>query len=348
MPNSSQAPPLESVASQFRAFAEECRQFSPLYERLAMGIAEDPEVMTLAAQARRGERAPNLFLAAVQYLVLKGTRHPVAQFYKDGSAPLDDPYRDFRAFCLEHAAMIEALITTGMVQTNEVRRSALLLPAFVLVSREAQGRPLYLLAIGAAAGLNLLWDRYGYDYGNGLRSGDLTSPVQIRCSLRGSLTPSVPATLPEVGHRIGVDLNPIDVCRPDETLWLRSLLWPGETERTRLLEEAVAVAREERPQIVAGDGVELLPELLADVPREAALCIFRVFTNLPPAAREQFSALSARHGARQDLWVISTRRGAREGASTLALVSYRNGVRSEAIIANCENHGRWLEWLMES
>ena len=71
-----------------------------------------------------------------------------------------------------------------MVQTNEVRRSALLLPAFFLVSREAQGRPLYLLEIGTAAGLNLLWDRYGYDYGNGLRSGDL-------------------------------DLNPIDVSRPD-------------------------------------------------------------------------------------------------------------------------------------
>ena len=184
MPNPSQAPPSESVASQFQAFAEKCRQFSPLYERLAMGIAEDPEVMTLAAQARRGERTPNLFLAAVQYLVLKGTRHPVAQFYKDGAAPLDDPYPDFRAFCLEHAAAIKALITTRMVQTNEIRRSALLLPAFVLVSREAQGRPLYLLEIGVAAGLNLLWDRYGYDYGNGLRSGDL-------------------------------DLNPIDVSRPD-------------------------------------------------------------------------------------------------------------------------------------
>ena len=153
--NPSHVTVLESVSGQFRAFAEECRQFSPLYERLAMGIAEDPEVMTLAAQARRGERAPNLFLAAVQYLVLKGTRHPVAQFYKDGSEPLDDPYRDFRAFCLEHAATITALITTRMVQTNEVRRSALLLPAFVLVSREAQGRPLYLMEIGAAAGLNL-------------------------------------------------------------------------------------------------------------------------------------------------------------------------------------------------
>ena len=31
----------------------------------------------------------------------------------------------------------------------------------------------------------------------------------------------------------------------------------------------------------------------------------------------------------------------------MALVSYRNGVRSEAVLANCENHGKWLEWLNE-
>ena len=288
---------VDSVSIQFQAFAIECRKSSPLYGRLAKGVAEDPEILTLAANARRGERIPNLLLAAVQFLLLKGTQHPVATFYKHGYASLGDAYPHFRAFCLEHASTIKELISTRMVQTNEVRRSALLLPAFVLVSREARGRPLYLLEIGAAVGLNLLWDRYGYDYGNGLRSGDSNSPVQIRCSLRGSLTPSVPAILPEVRRRIGVDLNPIDVRRPDETLWLRSLLWPGETERARLLEKAVAVARRERPKIVAGDGVELLPELLAEVPREAALCIFRVFTNLPPAAREQFGALIARHGA---------------------------------------------------
>ena len=166
----------------------------------------------------------------------------------------------------------------------------MLRPAFTLVSREAQGRPLYLLEIGAAAGLNLLWDRHGYDYGNGLRSGNLNSSVQITCSLRGEFAPSIPATLPEVGGRAGVDLNPIDANDLEQTRWLRSLVWPGDEERARMLENAVAVAREDQLKIARGDGVALLPQLLADVPREAALCIFRVFTNLPPRAREQFAA----------------------------------------------------------
>lgn len=38
----------------------------------------------------------------------------------------------------------------------------------------------------------------------------------------------------------------------------------------------------------------------------------------------------------------------REGESLLALVSYRGGVRREAVLANCENHGKWLEWRVEN
>ena len=347
----SKAPPtpvLEAVAGQFRVFTTECRESSPLYAGLATGIANDPEILELAAQARRGERVPNLLLAAVQFLLLKGAPHPLARFYEHGSGSREDPYPPFRAFCLEHAGRIIELIASRTVQTNEVSRCALLLPAFVLVSREAKGRPLYLLEIGAAAGLILLWDLYGYNYGNKIRSGDRASPVQIGCELRGASTPDVPITLPAVERRIGVDLNPIDIDDTEQTLWLRSLVWPEEGERARLLENAITVARGNKPDMVAGDGIALLPELLAGVPEDAALCIVRVFTNLPPAARDQFTASIAEHGKRRDLSVVSTRRGAREGESLLALVSYRNGVTSEAVLANCENHGKWLEWLIES
>ncbi len=348
MSNRSQTPVLETVSGQFQTFARQCRESSPLYARLATGIADDREILTLAARAQKGERAANLLLAAVQFLLLKGTRHPLAAFYENPSATLEDPYPHFRTFCLEYAGEITAILATHRVQTNEVRRSALLLPAFVLVSRQARGRPLYLLEIGAAAGLNLLWDRYGYDYGNGLRSGEPRSPVQIGCVLRGTLTPPVPATLPEVSRRLGVDLDPVDVSDPEETLWLRSLIWPGNEERARLLENAITVAREETPEIIAGDGAVLLPELLADVPGDAALCVVRVFTNLSPVAREQFAESIARHGSRRDLSVISTRRGARDDQAALALVSYKNGARHETHLANGENHGVWLEWLVDT
>lgn len=336
------------VSRQFEAFARECRGTSPLYERLALSIADDPEILALATHTRKDERIPNLFLASIRFLLLKGTPHGLAKFYESGFGAGDDPYPVFRAFCLEHAARIIEVISTRAVQTNEVSRSALLLPALVRVSHQAEGRPLYLLEIGAAAGLILLWDRYGYDYGNGVRSGDPDSPVQIQCELRGPSTPPIPATPPAVCRRIGVDLNPIDIDDTEQTLWLRSLVWPGNEKRAELLENALAVARRDKPKIVKGDGVALLPGLLADVPAEAALCIIRIFTNLPPEARDRYNASISRYGAQRDLWAISTRSGARNDESTLALGSYRNGVRNEALLSRCENHGRWLEWLMES
>lgn len=132
---------------------------------------------------------PNLFLAAVQHLLLKGTPHPLSEFYKSSDRTADraeDPNPKFRSFCLEHIEEIRRLISARSVQTNEVGRSALLLPAFVLVSRQAQRRPLHLVEIGASAGLNLLWDRYGYDYGDGQRYGDGNSLSRSHAHYEGT------------------------------------------------------------------------------------------------------------------------------------------------------------------
>ena len=194
---------MQSLAQDFERFGkEECFTSCPLYVRLSLGYrgAEtDPEILAFAAHARKGEKVPNLFLAAVRFLLLRDPQHPLSVLYKSSPRPVDraeDPYPNFRSFCLEHVDEIRKLISTRSVQTNEVGRSALLLPAFVHVSRQAQGRPLHLLEIGASAGLNLLWDRYGYDYGNDQRYGDVNSPVQIRCSLKGNLPLPVAPTLP--------------------------------------------------------------------------------------------------------------------------------------------------------
>src|SRR5256886_12472437 len=56
-----------------RSANEEFHNSSPLYEHLSLAIAKDPEMLSLAAHCRKGERAPNLFFAAVHLLLLKGT-----------------------------------------------------------------------------------------------------------------------------------------------------------------------------------------------------------------------------------------------------------------------------------
>lgn len=235
-----------TLSEIFTRFArEEFHDASPLYERLALGVAQDADLLDLAAQCRKGERVPNLLFAAVHYLLLQGVALPLARFYRslggnfDGS---EDPGADFRSFCLEHAGRIRALVAVRLVQTNEVSRCAGLMLLFVEASKRTAGRPLFLVDIGASAGLNFCWDQNGYKYGHHPAVGVTNSLVQIECELRGANIPEVPALFPPVAKRVGVDLNPLDVAEEEDMLWLRALVWPEHEKRAELLRNAIARA----------------------------------------------------------------------------------------------------------
>src|SRR5712691_3822934 len=153
--------PLEALAQRFVRFADqECGAYAPFYDRLARGIAGDPELLTVAAHTRSGQQAPLLLLAAVHYLLLGGADHALGAFYPSvthrTAAPPGDPMPAFRAFCRDHRDALIELVSTGLVQPNEPRRCTFLLPAFATVARLAGGRPLALIEVGASAGLNLL------------------------------------------------------------------------------------------------------------------------------------------------------------------------------------------------
>jgi hypothetical protein len=329
----------EALSGEFRRFgSEEVYDSSPLYEKLSLSIAEDPEILALAAHAREGERVPNLFFAAAQFLLLKDAQDWGSVFSRD------DPYPKFRSFCRERKDEIRGLISSGLVQTNEVGRCAFLAPAFVSISRRAQGRPLYLIELGTSAGLNLLWDRYGYQYGEVHRGGNSKSPVQITCALKGNVVPAVPEKFPQVAGRVGVDLSPIDVRDADAALWLRAFVWPEHEKRAKLLEHAIRIARKNPPRLVAGDASAALPAILRDVPIGAVACVFRTFVALPAQSREEISKLCPRYGAERDLFVLSTRARSRID-SELRLVSFIGGIKNETALAYCDNHGRWVEWL---
>ena len=342
------APP-EVLARYYTLFASlETRQASPLYARLSTAVATDPELLALASHARKGQPVPNLLFAAVHFLLLKGTSHPLAAFYPSLSPTVEldaDPYPYFRSFCLDFQEEIRQLLGTRLVQTNEVNRCVCLLPAFALAASHAPEQPLSLIEIGTSAGLNLLWDRYSYDYGEGGRYGVLTSPVQLTCSLRGDHLPPLPAVLPEVVWRVGLDLRPINISDPEERLWLRALVWPENTDRAERLQQAFQLLEQNPPPILSGDALALLPTVLASVPQETTLCIFHSFTinQFPLEARTQFTQLLVEWGQKRPLFWISLE--SPKGATPeLALTVERNNTAVKQILARCEAHGRWLQW----
>jgi hypothetical protein len=74
--DSYQEAPREAIVQRFLHFARHTRQQgSPLYARLSAAVANDADLLDLAAHARKGQPVPNLLFAATHFLLtLPGPR----------------------------------------------------------------------------------------------------------------------------------------------------------------------------------------------------------------------------------------------------------------------------------
>lgn len=337
------------TARSFLSFAPHCVPGSPLYHELALRAAEDEELLALAAEAAAGQPPANMLLGAAHYLLLGGLDHPAAAYYPTrGGAGQPGPaaFAAFRDLCLGRRDEVAELLRRRRTQTNETRRCAYLLPAFATAAQMGGGAPLALIEVGPSAGLNMLWDRYGYSYGDGRVYGEAGSPVQIATELRGRVRPPLPDRPPEVAWRVGVELSPVDLGDPDAVRWLEALIWPENVARVERLRAAAALARAARPRIVAGDALELLPELIAEAPAGATLCVYHthVTYQLSPELRGRLDELLGREGRRRRLLRLSCE-GFGAEHPRLTLSRYEGGAAVERLLAVTSGHADWIEWL---
>ena len=246
----------QDVAGLYRDWAlGECDD-SPTYREWALGVADDPQVRDLVGSLPAAKRQPNLVLAAARW---------------HGAEP--GPYAGLRRVLTQAWHEVRATVLARATQTNEVGRCATLLP--VLAGLPG---PLALLEIGCSAGLCLFADRYGYRYTTG--NGEVTvepdegpSPVRLACAVEGAAP--LPAALPDVVWRGGLDLDPLDVHDHDAMAWLETLVWPEHDDRRARLAAAVELVRERPPaRLVRGDLRTDLPALAAEAPPEATLVVF--------------------------------------------------------------------------
>ncbi len=347
---SNQDDKLNPLSAHFRHFAEvDFRSSSPLYERLALGVADDAEMLALAAFTPPSQPPTLLLFGVVQYLLLKQPDVPLAAFYPtitNAVPPSEDPYPYFYAFCMSHRDEIIQLLTTRLVQTHEVGRCALLLPIYGIVASRTNYQSLSLVDVGCSAGLNLLWDRYAYDYGDGQLYGDAASPLKLTCELRGEHRPPLPTRLSPVANRLGIDLNPIDLRDLDAVLWLKALIWPEHTERVANLERAIEVLQQHPPHLLAGSVLDHLPQLIAATPGDTILCIYHTYSlyQLSPADRERLSGIISAASFTRDIYWFGIE-GNRDG-NFVTMTCYQHGMGEETLLARCQPHGRWLEWLI--
>ncbi len=345
----------ERLSQAWRDFAEtECGSYSPLYAAICHSVAGDPELLALVAAAPPSGQQPNVLLAAVHYLILSGVAHPLADVYAGRADPGRAPAL-FRELCLSRRYDVVRMLASRHTQTNEPGRAALLAIGLATAAEPA-GEPVGLLDAGCSAGLNLLIDRYRFDYGRAGSVGPAESPVTISCELRG--TAPVPPRLPTVAARLGIDRSPLDVTQADDARWLLACVWP-DTGRLARTAAAIELARQHRPSILRGD-------IVADL--DAALDTFDpcwpiiVLTTsacgyLTVRQRHAFLAVLERRARRQPLaWLSVDKPGVIDlipaapvtsqagAASVMGLVTFDTGTAVGRSLGLCHAHGAWLEW----
>lgn len=318
------------IADLYTWFATETAPSSPVWAELCRWIAVTEQMWPYLDSLPGQKRQPNLFLAALRYL--------------DG--PLE-PGRELLDWLQDHWPAVREVVLHRQTQTNEPGRCANLAPVIA-----ALGERIALIEVGMSAGLCLFPDRYGYRWtmpdGRTVTAGDADVAL-IDCRVSGPTPPAFAGYgVPNVVWRAGIDLNPLDPGDPDDARWLRSLVWPGRTERENRLAAALNMAAHQDVLRVRGDALEELPALIDAAPDDATVVVIHtaVLAYLQRDRRAQFEALMAGLPAR---WI------ANEGERVLAKVQRQvppwDGDPSFVMsldgqpLARTGPHGQFLHWL---
>jgi hypothetical protein len=302
-----------------------CEGRSPLYVELLRRYAEDPVAAEIVGPDPEWD-APLRLLGGLHYLVL------------GGRADWDDPLEQHRGF-------LSDFVATQGVQTNEVQRSWVLLPLLLRAVQRMDAETFDLVELGPSAGLNLVWDRYGYRY----EAGEW-GPEEAVLRFEGEERRPVPGELlelrPTVRTRVGIDRAPIDVTKEHGARLLRSFVWAGQEERLRRLDQAIEALRSDPPELVHGDFVAELPEVLAAQPPDGLTVVFQTasFGYIGDEGRARVRAVLEQTGKDRQLAFISTGKPRSGEDWGLRLVYWPGGEREFA--GHADFHGSWLSWEM--
>lgn len=316
---------LARIAQRYVRFAaDEAHGECEVYEKLALAIAGSEELLAFLAGLPVDRRQPNLFLAAIRHL-----------------CGVPDSAKHLVQVVRQQHQRIREVMLSRTTQTNEPARCSVLLPLLAQLPQ-----PLALLEVGASAGLCLLPDRYGYDYGT-IRIEPPAVPASVfPCKVNGAIP--LPATVPLIAWRRGLDLNPIDLRSEDEVGWLETLVWPGQEARAQRLRAAINTARRDPPTVERGDLLNDLGPLMAAAPRDMTLVVFHTAVLAyvaSPGQREGFAQTMRSSNA---VWISNEAPGVFPGYARIAPPVPARGLflmmRNGTPVAWTGAHGQSIDW----
>lgn len=244
------------------------------------------------------------------------------------------------------ATVTEALVTDAAFiadwinsppQTNEVRRSAALIPAGHWLA-DRYDLPIDVIELGASAGLNLMWDQFSIEI-----AGQSFGPASPTLTLTPEWEGPLPLnTHPTIASRRGVDLNPLD---PNaDALRLRAYLWPDQPERRQLTDAAIACCN---APVSQGDAIAWLADNITPTSGHLRMIYHTIaWQYFPPDVQAAGTALIEQAGANATpltplAWFAMEADDNPKGAG-LTLRLWPGDLK--LAMGRADFHGRWVTW----
>ncbi|MCH2066177.1 DUF2332 domain-containing protein [Shimia sp.] len=234
---------MSALQAAFLSQAESCEALdSPFMGQLLRLLATHwPEDTALAAKCAtfegdispKGHSLPLRIAGGLHALVLQGKDEDLTAVYPPNKSEGADLQNAVLTALRTHDAFLTDWITHAP-QTNEVRRAAVLIATAHLLA-DRFGLPIKLSELGASAGLNLMFDQFHLDVGEGYGPH---STVALSPDWTGPLPPQASVT---ISNRRGVDLNPLNSANAEDALRLQSYLWADQEERLHRTQAAIAL-----------------------------------------------------------------------------------------------------------
>ena len=294
------------------------------------------------------DNVPLRLCGALNHLVLAEEDNALADVYpqrRPGGEPDDAVLWAALETALEaNSAMIIRFLASPP-QTNEVRRSVALLPAYHQIARHF-GLPLAIRELGASAGLNLYAHRFAVKTDNGLL-GDSDAPLTLQPAWRGE-TPRHSDDL-RIADTSGCDLQPADLRDPEQRLRLLSYVWPDQSDRVRRTRQAIGIALANPDhRVERADAIDWLRKQLDAHSAGRVLVIQHTIAwqYFPDGLKQEGKALLARYGNKSETTAPIARismeaDGQGEGAA-LTLTLWPDGKIHS--LGRVDFHGRWINW----
>ncbi len=339
------------IKERFLSFAEtECKGNSNLYYRLSLQIANDAELLNIASHTRQGQPIPNIFFAAVHYLLLSNPNYRLAKYYPSIQKALftEIPFDIFRDFCLTNKNEIKEIISTRIVQTNVITRCSYLMPIFSKLIKE-ESKPTTIIDIGTSAGLTLNFDKYQYWYNDQKSIGK--SNVIVKSKIVDSEIPAIfDISYPII--KIGIDQNLIDPTDKNEIMWLKALVWTDQIERFVAIDEALKLDELKKINFIQADTVSDFEKVILKIDKTQNLIIYatHVLYQFNQNQKDEFYSMLERVGQLKDFYFLSVESikplliKYHSKETVIELTSYKYKRKTVTFVAETNGHGNWIKW----